>query len=183
MKQKNKPFINKKKNIIVYQPKLHLLSLINRDVHIWGKCIKNKIYKKALNTLGKKRYSMYLCYSEDDIIIFILFKISKSYKFTNMYGLYHLISNKTTSFKLSKNHKLFSRIFYLDILYDFTNNISSEKEYSISYGIKLIKKYLPKINKNNRNYLNIVLKKILNSRYISEKYKYNIKEKFKSILV
>ena len=100
-----------------------------------------------------------------------------------MYGLYHRISKKTTSFKLSKNHKLFSRIFYLDILFDFTNNISSEKEYSISYGIKLIKKYLPKINKNNRNYLNIVLKKILNSKYISEKFKYNIKEKFKSILV
>ena len=54
----DEPFIKKKQNIIVYQPKLHFLSLINRDVHIWGKCIKNKIYKKALNTLGKKRYSI-----------------------------------------------------------------------------------------------------------------------------
>jgi glycosyltransferase involved in cell wall biosynthesis len=53
----DEPFIKKKQNRIVYQPKLHLLSLINRDVHIWGKCIKKKIYKKALNALGKKRYS------------------------------------------------------------------------------------------------------------------------------
>ena len=153
------PFIKNKKNMVVYQPKLHFLSLINNDVHIWAKSIKNIIYKKAVNLLGKKRYSIYLCYSEDDVIIFILFIISKSFKFTNIYGLYHQISNQTASFTLSKNHVLFSKIFYLDILFDFAKNITFEKEYAISYGIENIKVFLSKIRLNNinRNYLSIVL--------------------------
>ena len=60
-----------------------------------------------------------------------------------------------------------------------------EKEYAISYGIENIKVFLSKIRLNNfnRNYLSIVLKKIINCTYISEKYKYNIKGEFKDILL
>ena len=51
------PFINKKADMVVYQPELRIFSLINNDCHIWGKCIKGNIYKKAINNLGKERYS------------------------------------------------------------------------------------------------------------------------------
>jgi glycosyltransferase involved in cell wall biosynthesis len=44
----NDPFINNKKNKVVHQPKLKFLSLNNNDCHIWGKFIKNEIYKNAI---------------------------------------------------------------------------------------------------------------------------------------
>ena len=85
--------------------------------------------------MGKERYSIYLCYSEDDVMIFILFSIAKSFKFRNKYGLFHFKSNKTASFYLSRNHLLFSKIFFLDVINDFTKNNFKEKEYAVSYAI------------------------------------------------
>ena len=104
------PFINNKNNKIVYQPKLKFLSIDNYDCHIWGKLIKNEIYKNAINLLGIERYSIYLCIAEDDVMVFMLFSSAKTYKFHPIYGLFHLKSNITTYYTFSKEHKLFSKI-------------------------------------------------------------------------
>ena len=179
---KDDPFIKNKNNIVVYQPELSLFSLTNNDVHIWGKGIKTEIYKKAVNYLGKRRYSIYLCYSEDDVMIFLLFKLSDSFKSINKYGLFHLISNKTASFYLSKNHILFSKIYFMNFLFDYTKNNFEEKKYVVIYSIKFLNRFFSKIslNKENRDYLNLVLKKILNTSFISENDKQILITKFKN---
>ena len=97
-------FIKNKENRIVYQPNLKFLSFINNDCHIWGKCIKKEIYQKAINSLGKKRNTIYLCYAEDDIMIFMINKVSNSFKYTKKYGLFHIKSNITASFYLPRDH-------------------------------------------------------------------------------
>ena len=176
------PFIKKKNNMVIYQPNLSFLSINNNDFHIWGKSIKNNLYKKAVNALGLKKYSIYLCNAEDDVMIFILFSIAKSFKFTTKYGLYHLISNETASVTLPLNHILFSKIYFLDILFDFTKNNTKDKEYVVSNAIKLKNIFLSKISLNNKNkkYLKLVLKKIISSNFITKENKEVIFENFKN---
>lgn len=181
----DEPFIKQKNNIVIYQPELKFFSIKNNDVHIWGKLIKNEIYKNAVNSLGIKRYSIYLCNAEDDVIIFLLFIKAKSFKFIPYYGLFHLISNNTASFTLSKNHILFSKLFYLDILIDFTNNDFKEKEYVI-YNLYLLKNiFLSKINLNtyNKNFLKLILNKIYKNKFITNSNKKNIIKMFKNITI
>ena len=70
---KEDPFINKKTNMIVYQPELRIFSLLNNDCHIWGKYIKNNIYKEAVNALGKERFST----------IIIIIKVNIAFHYPN----------------------------------------------------------------------------------------------------
>ena len=179
----DEPFIKNKNDNIVYQPKLKFLSIKNKDYHIWGKLIKKEIYKYAINLMGKKRYSVYLCFGEDDVILFLLFSSSKSYKFYPVYGLFHLKSNKTASFTLSKNHKFFSRIYLLDIIFDFTENNFKEKRFVSSFAILLSKKIHSRVALNNKEYLIKVLQKILNCDYIKIKQKNKIIDAFKKLRI
>ena len=153
------PFINNKENRIIYQPNLKFLSFINNDCHLWGKCIKKEIYKKAINSLGKKRNSIYLCYAEDDVMIFMIYKLSNSYKFTKKYGLFHIISNNTASFYLSKDHIIFSKIFFLDIIFDFTDENIKDKEYVYLNAVKYKNKFFSRypLNDKNKKYLKYLL--------------------------
>ena len=133
------------------------------DCHLWGKSIKNKIYKKAINKLGKKRSSIFLCYAEDDIMIFLIFKLSKTFKFSEIYGLYHKISNKSASNTLPKDHILFSKILFLDVLFDFTENNIKDKEFVIKNAIIYKNFFFSKfhLNEKNKDYLISVINKIL----------------------
>ena len=135
------PFITQKKEQIVYQPNLKFLSITNNDCHIWGKCIKNEIYKKAISLLGD-RSKIYLCNAEDDVIVLMLFNVAKSFKFIPIYGLLHLISQKSATYTLPKDHILFSKLFFLDLLYDITGNNTNEK-----YYVQIITYYFP-LDKN-----------------------------------
>ena len=172
------PFHMHKNNIEIHQPKLVYFPILNNDCHIWGKFIKKKIYKKAINLLGKKRYSIKICYAEDDIMVFLLFKYANSFKFISKYGIYHLISNKTASFFLPKDHIVFCKIYLLDILFKFTKNDFKEKTIVTYYLFSILKNYINKIPFNNKNktYLKALLKKLLNCKYILEKDKYDIRK-------
>ena len=70
------------------------------------------IYKKAINILGKKRYSVYVSLLEDNIMIFILFQFANSFKFISKYGIYHIIHSESASFTLSKEHYKFCNIYF-----------------------------------------------------------------------
>ena len=119
-------------------------------------------------------------------MIFLLYKIAKSYKFTNKYGLFHLKSNKTASFYFSRNqrnHIAFSKIYFLEFLLDFTDNNFESKKYIISNAILYYQKIFTRIllNEENKNYLNKVLNKILNCNFITIDDKKKIKRYFKNI--
>ena len=179
----DEPFIKNKTNKVVYQPKLKFLSINNNDCHIWGKLIRNDIYKTAINLMGIKRYSVYLCFTEDDIMVFMLFSSAKSYKFLPIYGLFHLKSKNTASFTLSQNHKLFSKIYFLEILFDFTNNNFKEKRYVSNFAIFLSKIFNYKTTLNTRIYLKQVLNKILNCDFIEKRQKKLIISSFKKYII
>ena len=58
---------------------------------IWDKCIKSSIYKEAVNLMGFGRYSNYLSWAEDTIIIFIIFNLAKSFKYIYIYTVYYIL--------------------------------------------------------------------------------------------
>ena len=109
-------FINHKNNLVLHQPDLGIFSISFKnklkfeDHFIWGKLIKSNIYKKAVNDLGYKRYSVYNCWTEDMSIVFVIFNEAKSFIFLNLFGILHLISKNTTTYRLSKNQKFISFI-------------------------------------------------------------------------
>ena len=105
-------------NFILHQPELGLHSItINgiyqlNNIHIWGKCIETKIYRKAVHSLGKGKYSYFMSWAEDTSMVFILFNIAKSYKYISIFGVYHLLSEKTACYTQSFENKLFGEIFF-----------------------------------------------------------------------
>ena len=174
----NKPFI-------IYQDKLSLfgISKNNRlrisEVHIWSKCIKSSIYKKAIDKLGVKRYSYFLVWGEDTSMVFILFSFAESYRYIDKYGIFRFNRKSSASNTISYSNKIFSKIFFLDILFDFTKNNSESKKFAMYQAINIRNsKFFNSLSKSNKNYLNLIIKKLLASNYINKKDKEKLKFMF-----
>ena len=181
---KNGNYIYHPNNIILHQPELGKFSitfnnkLSFRDHFAWGKCIKSKIYKKSVNRIGYARYSTYNCWTEDMSIVFVLFNFAKSYIFLNCFGIFRIKAKTTTTYKLPNIHKFLSYIFYLEILFDFSKNDNETKKYVAQYALSFS---LTKINHLNNKYkqnFKSIIKKLVESRFISQDYKYKLIEKF-----
>ena len=50
-----------------------------------------------------------------------------------MYGLFHIITGKTAAFTLPKDHIVFSKLFFLDLLFDVSENNYQEKKYVLFF--------------------------------------------------
>ena len=167
--------INKSINnyFILHQPKLGIYPISkngkfkHNDYFIWDKCIKTHIYKEAINKLGKNIYSKLICWNEDVIIIFIIFNISKSFKYIKKYGIIHFISNSTASVTLSINQKIFCDIFFLYVIFKFSKN-NYDKNYAIYYFLNNKRFFYKFMTKRNRLFLKSILIKIFNNQYIEK---------------
>mgnify|MGYP002627240221 FL=1 len=188
-------FDNKHKpNRILFQPDLGYYHISPskkidqiqfNDILIHGKFFKTKIYKKAINRLGKERYSRYIISGEDDIITNIIFNTAKSAKFISKYG-YLYINNEESFSKLPHDKVQIVRnfLFILDSLIDFTLNIPKNKRVLVNFIIYLYKKeYLNELlNTESYNKLFVsCLDRILNCPYISYKQKNEIRKRGKML--
>ena len=74
-------------NLIIYQPQLGIFPISKNDKYyendfqLWGKLILTKLYKRAVNKLGIKRYSIINNWTEDISISIIIFNLAESYCF------------------------------------------------------------------------------------------------------
>ena len=181
------PWNRHQNNLILHQPKLGIfpISLNNNyfpnDFHIWGKCILAKLYQKAVNSLGIKRYSFFNCWTEDISILIIIFNIAKSFIYLDIYGIFHLISRNTTTFNLPKGHTIFSDIYLLDILIDFLKDNEQSKIYVVYKALQFEPKILIE-NKKASKYFRKILKKILNNKYINKNNKLKLIIKYKFLI-
>ena len=89
---------------------------------IWDKCIKAKIYKQALYLMGYSSISLFIVWAEDTSVLFIIFKLAKSFKYVYKYGITHFKGNSTASNTQSIESKIFGDIFFLDIIFDLSKN-------------------------------------------------------------
>ena len=185
---RNGNYIYHPDNLILHQPELGLFSITSdknlsfTDHFAWGKLIKSTVYKKTLDKMGKERYSTYNCWTEDMSIVFALFNTAKSYIFLNLFGIFRLKANTTTTHKLDGTHKFLSRIFYLNILFDFSQNNSEAKSYVVQYALGFSKRRINNLEIKSKIHFNSIIKKLLKCPFISKEYKNKIKEKFQPIL-
>ena len=164
--------------LTVYQPELSYYTLFKNDkfkvvdIQIWGKLFKTLVYKKAVILLGKKRYSVFNTINEDMIALFAICNIAQSYKYIRKYGLFHFINNRTASRMATKRHRINMEIFFCDVIFDISKN--NNKKYAAILIISLGSRYYQFSNNKTKEYLFSVIKKIVNCKFIEEKYKEKI---------
>ena len=174
---KDGPCTHHPDNFIVRQPELPYYPMFKDehfayvDIQIWGKIFKTEVYKKAVNLLGKERYSIYNAINEDIIGVFSICIVAESYKYMRRYGLFHLVGHNTAVHRASGEHTAKMAIFFSDIIFDLSKN-----EYKKYAAIMILG--LRTFNDEIKKKLSEFLKKIMNSPYIEEKYKENIRKEY-----
>ena len=169
-------------NFIVLQPELPYYPLFRDDhfdyidIQIWGKLFKTETYKKAINLLGKERYSTYNIMNEDCIGTFSICRVSESYKYMRRYGLFHFVGGNTAIRRSSSDHSAKMIIFFSDIIFELSKN-----EYKF-YSILLLITGPSYLNEDNKKILKTFVDKVMKCEFIDDKYKTKIKDKYPEIM-
>ena len=183
-------FHDHKDGLTVYQPELTYYPIsqnnkyIQNDIHVWGRLTKSDIYKKAINNFGRNaigeiRNSCFVTWAEDDAMSMIIYRYAKSYKFIRKYGIFHFLSNITSTHTSNDGLKKYGQLFSIDTVFDFSHNNPKGKKYSVQMLQGLIfSKIYNLYNQKNVRYLKAILNKILNCQYISFEDKKEIKKNF-----
>lgn len=176
------------RNLTIYKPNLSLFGISKKgkykkvEAYIWSKCIKNSIYKKAVNSLGRKRFSIFLKWGEDSSMVFILFNVAESFRYIIKYGIFKYYGKNNASIKISNTHKLFGKLFLLDIIFDFSKNDFKNKKFAVYKAIEIRNSpFFKYLNNININYLKLILRKLLSCPYINNKDKIILKINFKNL--
>ena len=185
---------NHKPNLVLLQPELgyyniapseNLEEIYLNDELLHGKLIKTKIYKKALNKLGKERYSRFMVSGEDDLACYIIFNTAKTAKFIGKYGYLYVNNDECTS-RRQNNEFIIARgpLFILDSMIDFSLDLPKNKKVLVNYIICLFKtvnlKILVSSNYDNKLLISC-LDRIFNCKYISDELKNEIRIRGKNL--
>ena len=143
----------------------------------------NTVYQKAVNALGKERYSMFLSWCEDSSIVFVIFNIAQSYIFISKYGLMHIKNNSTATKTQPKDNKVLGEIFLLDTLFEFSKN-NSNKNIAVSHLVNIIYRFdLYHIKQNStKYYLLSILDKMMNCSHIAKYKRRQVKNIYSKII-
>ena len=164
------------KNVIIHQPELSN----NASIVVWGQCIRSKIYKKAINIYGQKKYSIYLTYYEDAIMNHIIYQIAKSSASIQKYGILYLFKKESTSNTITERERNISIMKYIEIMLDFSRNTFELRNKIVNKIIYFFKEghfetyYLK--DKKFKQELNLLLRKIFSSKFLSSKNKLEIRK-------
>ena len=187
-------FSNKKLNLEMHQPELGKFPVrpnakINAynlyDVYVWAKCIKTEKYKKAINNLGKEKYSRFMLAHEDVVMMYILFYTIESFKFVGKYGIFHIKRAGSAWAKSGNVYMDLKELLFLDVVIDFPKNSIDGQKLSVYVMINLMnKKGLEKMlndKEYNKKLFYSCLDRIFNSTLITKELKNEIRKKGKTL--
>ena len=175
----------RKDNMTLYQPELSCFSISNNgtvatnDLFIWGKLIKTSVYKSALEMLGQERYSVRLGWNEDYSQLFLVYNFAQSYKFINIYGLYHVINLSSFGNRMNREDRYFGDIFFAELI--FLYGRPNCKRISVQRLTRMERPRSVRNNNINNQLQNLVIN-IVNSKYIENSDKDKIREIYKDLL-
>ena len=185
---------NKKLNLFIQQPELSDFPIkIGKNfgefklntIYLWSKCIKTNIYQKAINKLGKEKYSRYMLAFEDLVAMIIIFNTANSYKFINKYGIYHFERKGSAGTLANEIQKNLMILYWIEVAVNFSE-ITTHNKILIPYLIyrALNLKFLEKMmetKKTSKKILYSCLDKVLNSDCYSQYSKNMIIKKVKNL--
>ena len=183
-----------KDGLIIHQPELTYFPISKNfkkykpnDVHVWGRLVKTDLYQKAIknfgfNAIGEERMSCFLTWNEDAAMSVTLFSFAKSYKFIQKYGIFHYLARTTASVVAKGEIRFYGELFFLDVIFDFTDNSFNGKKFAIGKAkdVNNDKSYSLK-NKRNHEFLKAIIKKMLNCKFISDEDKNQLKIMFNDL--
>lgn len=181
-------------NRIIYQPELKFkfIDLVEGDSVngfsnrcIWGKLIKNDIFKKVVDFIGPKYTEDYLLDYEDTIMTVSLFHIANSYYYLQELGYYKskrecenpfpILAHKRCEQKKFLVNSELDSLKYLNFLLDISKNSEIENKliYKELMALDYFKKLNRKINKNF-SYVYYIIRRINGSKFYTRKQKERI---------
>ena len=179
-KFKDSEYSNHDNNLILFQPELGKYARRKNnifgiyDCFLWAKCIKSDVYKKTINSMGEEIYLNRIFWGEDLITSFVLFKIAKSFKFISKYGISRFKSMSTISNKTPTQMFHLSKLIYLKVLLDFTENNFYDKYLLVHEAISTLRVWR-RYNSDNKKYADKILNLIMENKYINNLDKHKIK--------
>ena len=187
--------IHTHKNIkrIIYQPELRtkFVKINEKDDsyrpitsrNIWGKIVKNEIFKKAVDNIGTKYIDDYIILYEDTIMLVSLLQVAQSFYFLRQEGIYYSQDEKLGRFPALKNKickekkKGYDSLKFLHFLLEKLKDNEFEKQIiyheMISINSYDFSNYLKNINYDYEMLYNI-LDELYKSQYITESEKKKI---------
>ena len=184
----------KKTNFVLYQPELGDFMVTPGKgydkyeinvVYFWSKCIKGNIYKKAINKLGREKYSRYLTLHEDAIGTFAVLCTANSYKYVGKYGIYNIYRHGTGGSINNDMQNSLKEIYLADVVIDFAKNTANfQKIIPIFIFNVLNLNNLEKVINSDKKYKEIVyslLIRALKINFIPQNSKEEIIGKIKNL--
>ena len=166
----------KENNMTLTQPKLFkFLYKVNRnrivklvDGYIWAKFIKKNIYIRTLKIVGIKIYRQYINYGDDRIINFVLFRISRSFKFIEEYGILYVYNSFSICHSYKKQFIAREELINLINIINFTKNSSFIKIVAFEFKKRWNSIFRQGLNEDNNKYINYLIFSLLNSKYLEK---------------
>ena len=189
------------KSEIIYQPELSNLmyyeypdKILQTEYNLWGKLIKRNIYIQTLDKIDKYYLEQHMTLHEDGMIIFILFKIAKSYLFLDEFGMFYWTNIHSTLAGVRKDKNIDKTVrdsfLYLKFMFEYTGDNKKEKDmavYQFNFILKQFEKIFCRITKGF-NFIYDVVSLYLNCEYINDEDKevirkvmYNFEKREKEI--
>ena len=190
-------FTQKETNLVLFQPELGDYMLKPKEdnddyikyeitvVFFWTKCIKGNIYKKALNKLGKEKYSRYMTLHEDAVGTFAVLSIANSYKYVGKYGIYNIIRYRSGARINNNIQNCLKEIYLVDAVIDFAKNTTNYQKLIPNLIFTILNIYnLENVINIDNNYRKLVyscLIRALKLNFLSKCYKKKIIDKIKHL--
>lgn len=166
---------------IIYQPILSYIFFYKKNkgdeqnITLWDKLIKREVVFKSFNYIGEKYINEKIFHENDVILLFSLFKNSKSFQYIDELGYYYFRTNKDSITNIKYNIKYANQIMHsifinVKFLYENTNNTFLDKYFCIFkliQGFKRYKKFYRYLNNSELNLIEKILTTLLKSKYIS----------------
>ena len=175
-------FANNNFNRILFKPELELYPLkpgnklgnyIVKDNFLWNKCIKAKLYKKVLKKIKENKFSRFMIYEEDRLIIYVLYNFAESMKFVKKYGILKIRNEGSItrkSYMKSKEYFL-SILYFADIIIDLSKKSLPNRKvlvYIMSYLLYLLNfNCFDKLNAYDKKIFISCLNRIISNKYVS----------------
>ena len=165
---------------VIYQPVLSYIYYYKKNsgdeqnTALWDKLVKREIVYKSINFIGEKYIQEKIIIENDVLLLFSIFKYSKSFQYIDEIGYYYFRTNNdsitNTRFNEEKANNIIHSIFInIKFLYENTDNTFIDKYYCIYklkqgyYRYRILYKYL---NNIELDLIKIVLNMLLKSKYI-----------------
>lgn len=125
------------------KPGNKLGNYIVKDNSLWNKCIKAKLYKKVLKKIRENKFSRFMIYEENRLIIYVLYNFAESMKFVKKYGILKIRNEGSiTSKSYMKSKEYFLSILYFaDLIIDLSKKSLPNRKvlvYIMSYLLYLL---------------------------------------------